>query len=110
MPGASAFRVLFFTFRRKHVVVHSHHHRDEDDRVIEKVKLDTGDPKLRETGGNRGMKPIMTGDRLVLQNTVLDVMPELNPEGDHPPRIGNTREALAEYPDANEHDQGIAVM
>src|SRR5579864_642718 len=110
MPCAGAFGVLLFALRRKHVVIHSHDHRDEDDGVVEQMKLDPGNPQLREAGRDRRMKPIMARNCLVLQNAMLNVVPELDPERDHPPGVGNPGETLPQDPQADKHDQGIAVM
>src|SRR5579862_7261050 len=41
---------------------------------------------------------------------MLNVMPELDPKRHHPPGMRNPRKSLAEHPQANEHDQGIAIV
>src|SRR4051794_12671424 len=46
IPFATADRKTFFSLGRKHVVVHADHHRDENDRVVEKVEFDARIEKL----------------------------------------------------------------
>jgi hypothetical protein len=92
-----------FSLGREHVVVHSYDHRDENYGVVEKVQLDAGNPKLRDAGRNGGPEKIATGDGLPLKKRVLDVVPELYSESDHPPLVRPPLKPFAEAPDAYEH-------
>ena len=99
-----------FVRGREHVVVHPDHHRDEDDRVVEEVKLDAWNPDLRDAQGHGRAEQVLPQDGLRLKKRVLDVVPELNAERDRPPGQGAALESAAHRPDADEHDQGVGVM
>src|SRR5690606_13030666 len=92
------------------VVVHPNDHRNEYQRVVNQVQLDAGDEKLSETHWHRAVCQVHTHDRLPLQEAVLDVMPELDPEGDHPPGTGKSGKAFTKDKNADQHDQRIAVV
>ena len=71
--------------RREQVVVHRDHHRDEDDGVVEEVQLDARHPQLHDARRHRAAEEVVADDRLHLQQAVLDVVEELDPERDRPP-------------------------
>lgn len=109
MPLAGAVRRRF-TRWREHVIVHADHHRDEHDRVIEQVQFYTRENQLQEAYGHRGMKPILVSERLILQYSVLNVMPELNHQRNCPPCAGCSCEPLAQHPNSDQHDQRVGVV
>ena len=48
--------------------------------------------------------------RLRNQQQMLNVMPELNHQRDHPPRARSSAESLAQHPKPDQHEQRIAVV
>ena len=90
-----------FPGRREQVVVHRDHHRNEDDRVVEEMQLDARHPQLQQAGRHRPAQQVLAENRLPLQQRVLDVMEELNPERQHPPEtIDLAGETGAQRPQA----------
>jgi len=98
------------TFRRKHVVVHTDHHRDEHDRVVKEVQFDPREDQLQNAARYWFSPKIVVKRGLPDQQKMLNVMPELNPERDHPPRVRNSGKALPEHPKTDQHHQGVAVV
>jgi len=84
---ARAHRLHRVACRWIHVIVHRDNHRDEYERVVDKVQLDSRNPDLTDTGWNVSTKPVAMCLRLIKQDEMLEVMPELNPERNHPPLV-----------------------
>jgi hypothetical protein len=76
---------LLFSLGWEHVIVHSHDHRNENYGVVEEMQFNAGDPELDDTDRDRRTEKIVSGDGLPLQQSMLDVVPELNAERDRPP-------------------------
>src|SRR6476646_4637394 len=87
IPRARAPRTNRFGRWWEHVVVHRNHHRDEHDGVVEQMELDARDPVLDEARRHRTAEKIVSGDRLNLQQQVLEVMEELNTQRNCPPAV-----------------------
>src|SRR5438477_12489088 len=96
--------------RRIHVIVHRHHHRNEYDRVVEQMQLDSWNPDLADTRRDFAAEPEVMRLRLIEQNEMLEVVPELNPESDHPPRMRPPGKSFPQNPETNHHYQRKAVM
>src|ERR1700722_4606974 len=109
-PLASAVRVSALALWWKHVVIHADDHRDKHDRVIKKMEFNPREEQLKYAARYRFTPKIVMDSRLPDKQKMFDMMPELYPERDHPPRIGNSREALPQHPNADQHHQGIAIM
>jgi len=103
---------MFFRRGWKQVVVHADHHRDKYDRVVEKMYLgaELREEQLQKTDRDRRVEPVVVRKRLPLQNRVFDVVPELNNQRDRPPLTRGSGKAFAEYPNSNEHYEGITVV
>ena len=99
-----------FTLRWKHVVIHADHHGDEYDGVVEEVEFHTWKNQLQNAARHRFAPEIVVKCGLPDQQEMLDVMPELDHEGCRPPLPRNPSESSAQYPKADEHDQGVAIM
>src|SRR6185369_14388877 len=56
------------------------------------------------------VEPVVVRKRLPLQDRVFDVVPELNNQRDRPPLTRGSGKAFAEYPNSNEHYEGITVV
>src|SRR5437667_3529915 len=95
---------------REQVVVHGNHHGNEDHAVVEHMKLYSWEDQLQNAGWHWRMEKVMVNDRLVLQQRMLDVMPELDIERYAPPLMGSSSESLTQYPDTDEHDQRVAIV
>src|ERR1051326_7928309 len=108
--SAAARHSLGVTHGRVQMIVHPHRHRDENDRIVDEVQLDPRNPDLTDARRDRAAKEVMVRVRLIEQQRVLEMMPELDPEGDHPPAPGPSDESLSEHPKADEHDQGKDVV
>jgi hypothetical protein len=108
----AATRRNLFALWWKQMVVHRDHHRNEHHRVVEEVNLHSKlrKQRLQETHGHGRAKPEVMCQRLPLQNRVLDVMPELNHEGDSPPFTLGPRKSLPQRPDADEHHDRVSVV
>jgi hypothetical protein len=65
--------------------VHGDDHRQEHHRVVEQVQLDAGQDQLQDAGRHGLAGQEVAGLRLQQQQQVLDVVPELDAERDHPP-------------------------
>src|ERR1700722_10100987 len=109
-PFTGAVRVPTLILRRKHVVVHRNHHGNEDDRIVKKMQFDARENHLENAEWNRFAPKIVMSRGLPDQQKMLNVMPELNPESDHPPGMGNSSKSFAQEPKAGQHDQRITVM
>ena len=97
--------------RRKHVVVHRDHHRDEDDGVVEEVQLDARHPQLHDAGRHRPAEEVVAEQGLQLQQQVLEVVEELDPQRDRPPQaIVLPGESRPQQPEAGQHHERVAVM
>ena len=92
------------------VIVHGYHHRDEYKRIVNEMQLDTRDPDLADARRHRAAEPVLMRLRLVKENEVLEVMPELNPERDHPPFVRSARKTLSQNPEPDEHHEGETVV
>jgi len=110
VPGTGAGCFFFLPLGREHVVIHRDHHGDEHDRVVEEMKLDPRKKKLEDAARFRLMPEIVVRHRLPDQQEVLDVMPELDPERDHPPGMRDAGEPFSEYPETDQHDQRVTVV
>ena len=109
--GTRALRPGRLSGRREQVVVHGDHHRDEHDGVVEEVQFDPRHPQLHEARGDRPPEQVVTQERLRLQQAVLDVVEELDPERGHPPEVIRfAGEAFPQGPEAHQHDQRVAVV
>src|SRR5271163_1352783 len=100
-PGAGARRLFLLVRGREHVIVHRDHHGNEDDRVVEEMEFDSREKKLQDATRYRLMPEIVVRCGLPDQQKMLDVMPELDPEGDHPPGMRNSGESFTEDPETN---------
>src|SRR6266852_6627039 len=109
-PFAGARHLPVFTLWRKHVVVHTDHHRDEYDRVVEEVEFDAWKDQLQNTARNWLAPKIVVERGLPDQQEMLDVMPELDRQSCRPPLPRKPGESFAEHPKADQHDQGVAVV
>src|ERR1700678_495863 len=109
-PLAGAVSATVVTLWREHVIVHADHHGYEHDRVVKKMEFDPREDKLQHAAGYRLTPKIMVKRGLPDKQEMFDVMPELNPEGYHPPGMRPPGKTLAQHPNADEHDQGIAVV
>jgi hypothetical protein len=65
---------------------------------------------LRNADRNGRVEKISPGDSLPLKKRVLDVMPELDSERDHPPGVRPPLKSFVESPDAGEHNQRVEVV
>src|ERR1700722_8321102 len=74
------------------------------------MEFDPRKDELEEAAGYRLSPEIMMRRGLVDQQEMFYVMPELNPERDHPPGMRAPGKAFSEYPNADQHDQGVAIM
>ena len=83
-PVARALLRGCFRPGREHVVVHRDDHRNENDRVVEQVQLDARNPQLREAGRHGPSCQVIAGRLLEDEQQMLDMMKELNGEGDGP--------------------------
>src|SRR5690606_31605587 len=86
---------------REHMVIDPDDHRDEDQRVVDEVELHARDEELRDADRDGRVEEVLPDQCLALQKRVLDVVPELDAEGDHPPGAGTAHETRAEHPDAD---------
>ena len=93
----------------KHVVVHRNDHRNEYERVVDEMQLDPWNPDLTDARRHRAPEPVLMRLRLVKQDEVLEVVPELDPESGHPPLVRRTGESFAEHPERDDHHQSEAV-
>ena len=59
---------------------------------------------------DRRIEEVAPDDHLHLQQRVLDVVPELDPERHHPPPPGTRYEARAQDPEPDEHDEGVRIV
>src|SRR5579863_7324495 len=109
-PLARAGHVPLLARGREHVVIHADHHGDEHDRIIEKVQLNPREDQLQDAAGHRLAPEIVMKRGLPDQQKMFNVMPELNPKGNHPPGVRNSGKALAKHPQADQHHQGVAVV
>src|SRR5579864_9530419 len=109
-PLACASHVSLLTLRRKHVVVHSDDHWNKHNRVVKKVEFNPRKNQLQDAARHRLTPEIVVKRGLPDQQEMLDVVPELNPKCHHPPGMGDAGKALPEYPKADQHDQGIAIV
>src|SRR5437763_16636579 len=87
MVGARTRRFRLIARGRIHVIVHRHHHRNEYDRVVEQIQLDSWNPDLADTRRDFAAEPEVMCLRLIEQNEVLGMVTELNRESDYPPRM-----------------------
>src|SRR2546423_224003 len=85
-------------YRWMHVVVHRDHHRGEHNGIVDEVQLDSGNPDLSDARRRRRAEQVMARERLIEEQAVLDVMPELDPESDHPPRVGAADKSSSQHP------------
>ena len=94
------------------MVVHADHHRNEHDRVVEKVYFDAKlwKQQLQKTDRHRRAEPVVMCKRLPLQNEVLEVMPELDHERDGPPLTRSSGEAFSQRPDPDQHHERVTVV
>src|SRR5690606_5996499 len=110
VPRTVTARLPLLLGRRKHVVEHRDHHGDRDDRVVEQVKFHPRDHQLRKAQGHRGSEKILSDNGLSLKKRVLDMMPELDPERDHPPCVRPAGESLSQEPESRQHHKRVEVM
>src|ERR1700722_17942447 len=94
-PLACTGHVSMLPLGRKHVVIHGDDHGDEHDRVIEKMEFNPGKDQLQYAARHRLAPKIMVRGGLPDQQKMLDVVPELDPESDHPPGMGDSGKAFA---------------
>src|SRR5580658_10560186 len=85
LPFAGAYRAPPFCRGREHVVVHPDYHRNKNDRVIEQVQLDARNHQLQHAERDRFPPEIMVHGGLRNQQQMLDMVPELDHQGDRPP-------------------------
>jgi archaeosine synthase beta-subunit len=111
MPCARALECPALLGGREQVVVHSDHHRDEHDRIVEEMKLDTRQPQLQHARGHWTAEQVVARGRLNDQQQVLDVMPELDAERHRPPPpIFHAGKPRTEDPQPNQHHQRVGVV
>ena len=94
------------------MVVHTDHHRNEHDCVVEEVDLYARlrQQHLQETNRHWRAEPIVLCNSLPLQDRMLYVMPKLDDQSDCPPFKGGPGKAFPERPKTNQHHDGIPVM
>ena len=67
-----------FIFPREHVVIHPHDHGNENNRVVEEMKLDARNPELHEARRHRAAEEVGAENHLHLQQQVFEMVEELN--------------------------------
>src|SRR5687768_3418262 len=92
------------------MVVHRDHHWNENQHVVDEMKLDPRNPDLADARGHAASEPELLVLRLIKQNEVLEMMPELNPERDHPPCMRRPRESFPEHPQPDQHHKSESVV
>src|SRR5450759_1274359 len=110
VAGASAHGRHCLPRWRIHVIVHPDHHRNEYQHVVDEVQLDPRNPDLADACRHGATKPESLRLRLIKQNKMLDMMPELDPEGHHPPRVRGAGKSLPDHPQAYQHHQSESVV
>src|ERR1700722_4915357 len=111
MPGTRAIGMfLRLTCWREHVVIHGDDHGNEHNAVIEKMKFHARKEELQHAERDRLAHQIVVERGLSEQKKMFDVMPELDDESNCPPCAAATGKAFAKHPEADKHDQRIAVV
>src|SRR5205807_4811667 len=80
------------------------------ERVVNDAQLDARKPDLTCAGRHASAEPEPVRLRLIKQYEVLEMVPELDPESHHPPRVRSAGESLSEHPQADQHHESEAVM
>src|SRR3954471_4393441 len=110
MTRASAHHLHCIACGRIYVIVHSDYHRNEDDGVVEQMKLDAREPDLSNARRHLSAEPEVMSVGLVEQDEMLEVVPDLNPERNHPPLVRSTGESATQHPKTDQHHQCEAVV
>src|SRR5687767_2006558 len=74
------------------------------------MQLDPRNPDLADAGGYAASEPELLRLRLIEENEMLEMVPELNPERDHPPCVRGARESLSHHPQADQHHESESVV
>jgi hypothetical protein len=77
------------------VIVHGDDHGNENDRVIEEMQFNPGKEELEHVEGHWLAHEIVMQRGLANQEEVLNMVPELDPERDHPPGVAAACKSLA---------------
>lgn len=92
------------------MVVHPDHHGDEDDCIVEKVKLDARKIELQDAARYGLAEQVVMKDILPNQQKMFDVVPELDDQCDRPPGACSACKPFQKNPDSDQHYQGIAIV
>jgi hypothetical protein len=74
------------------------------------MELHSGHDKLDDAGGLTASKKVGSGRGLHQQQVVFEIMPDLDYYRDVPPGVSPASESRLQYDQANEHNQGIAIV
>src|SRR5437868_13528963 len=102
MTRASAHHLHCIACRRIYVIVHRDYHRNENDGVIEQMKLDAREPDLSNARRNLSAEPEVMSVGLVELDEMLEVVPDLNPERHHPPLVRSSGESATPHTTADQ--------
>ncbi len=107
---AGTFHGVAVRGRWAHVQVHRHDHGDENECVVEKVKLHSRDNQLRNACGDVASEEVGAGRGLPNQQKVLEMVPHLNGEGGVPPSPRLADKARTQQEEPDKHDDRIRVV
>src|SRR3984885_1338312 len=74
------------------------------------MEFNPGKKQLQDTAGHRLTPEVVVGGRLIDEQKMLDVMPELDHERHRPPGSSSSCKAFAQYPYPDEHHHGVAIV
>lgn len=89
---------------------HCNDHRNEDNRIVKHVELNTRDEKLHKARRDWGPKDILVQEVLGLQKKMLEVVPELDRQRYFPPFQRAPDKTFSQKPQTHQHEQGIEIV